>query len=171
LRSFRNEEWAWALLAAEPAHLLPPWFDDWSALRRNALVDMLDELGVQDTAGVAGLTWGAANTARVQHPLSRAVPALSQWLDMPPRALPGDGNMPRVQGVRFGASQRMAVSPGDEHNGYFHMPGGQSGHPRSPFYGAGHTDWEQGRPTPFMPGPVRHTLELVPAGVSPPSGD
>lgn len=164
LRSFRNEEWAWALLANEPAHLLPPWYDDWSALRRGALVQMLNGLGVHDAASVAQLTWGAANTVRVQHPLSRAIPALSQWLDMPPQALPGDGNMPRVQGVRFGASQRMVVSPGDEYNGYFHMPGGQSGHPRSPFYGAGHEDWEAGRPTPFMPGAVRHTLELAPAG-------
>lgn len=151
LTSFRAEEWAWPLLQTEPAHLLPPSYPDWRALRLAALERVLEDAASNDAVAV-----------RVQHPLSRAVPALSEWLDMPPRALPGDSNMPRVQGVRYGASQRMAVSPGDEHNGYFHMPGGQSGHPRSPFYGAGHEDWEQGRPTPFMPGAVRHTLELLP---------
>ena len=32
----------------------------------------------------------------------------------------------------FGASERFAVSPGHEAQAYFHMPGGQSGHPLSP---------------------------------------
>src|SRR5690606_4569242 len=100
----------------------------------SVLTRLLDNLGVTGAESLSRRTWGELNTVRVQHPLSQAVPQLGRWLDMPPRALPGDGNMPRVQGVRFGASQRMAVSPGDEVNGYFHMPGGQSGHPRSPFY-------------------------------------
>ncbi len=83
---------------------------------------------------------------------------------MPPVQLPGDRRfMPRIQGAAFGASPRFAVSPGDEEHGYFHMAGGQSGHPLSPYYGAGQTDWEQGRPTPFLPGPVEATLTLRPA--------
>lgn len=165
-RNFRNEEWAWPLVSGEPAHLLDPRHEDWRAQKLAALHGLLDDLGVTDAGQLADRTWGALNTARVQHPLSQAVPQLSRWLDMPPRALPGDGNTPRVQGVRFGASQRMAVSPGDEANGYFHMPGGQSGHPRSPFYGAGHRDWEEGVPTPFMPGAARHTLRLLPGSVA-----
>ena len=55
-----------------------------------------------------------------------------------------------------------SVSPGREEEGYLHMPGGQSGHPLSPFYRAGHDDWARGEPTPFLPGPARHTLKLVP---------
>ena len=47
-------------------------------------------------------------------------------------------------------------------DGILHMPGGQSGHPLSPFWGAGHDDWVQGRATPFLPGPPRHTLALRP---------
>ena len=43
------------------------------------------------------------------------------------------------------------------------LPGGQSGHPLSPFWGAGHEDWVHGRPTPFLPGPATHTLRLQPA--------
>ena len=80
--------------------------------------------------------------------------------------LPGDWSMPRVQSTDFGASERFGVSPGREAEGYLHMPGGQSGHPLSPFYRAGHEAWVRGVPTPFLPGLARHTLTLVP-GVDP----
>jgi penicillin amidase len=62
----------------------------------------------------------------------------------------------------FGASERFVVSPGLEREGYLHMPGGQSGHPLSPFYRAGHEAWVRGEPTPFLPGPARYTLKLIP---------
>ncbi|MDD5720393.1 MAG: penicillin acylase family protein, partial [Candidatus Krumholzibacteria bacterium] len=61
-----------------------------------------------------------------------------------------------------GASQRLVVSPGREGDGIFHMPGGQSGHPLSPFFLAGHDDWCEGRATPLLPGPERYRLELRP---------
>ena len=77
--------------------------------------------------------------------------------------LPGAGNMPRVQYTFAGASERLAVSPGREENGYFHMPTGQSGHPLSPFYRHGHDDWVQGRPSPFLPREAQHKLILRPA--------
>jgi penicillin amidase len=63
----------------------------------------------------------------------------------------------------FGASQRMVVAPGHEAEGLAHMPGGQSGHPLSPFWGAGHADWVRGNATPFLPGTARHALTLEPA--------
>jgi penicillin amidase len=61
-----------------------------------------------------------------------------------------------------GASERLAVSPGHEQSGYFHMPGGQSGHPRSPHYADGHAAWAQGQPTPFLPGAPVAVLTLLP---------
>ena len=64
--------------------------------------------------------------------------------------------------MRAGASERMAVSPGREAEGYFHMPAGQSGHPLSPNYGDGHRAWASGEATPFLPGPAVHTLTLHP---------
>jgi penicillin amidase len=70
--------------------------------------------------------------------------------------------MPRVQGPSFGASERMVVAPGHESEGFAHMPGGQSGHPLSPYYRAGHAAWVRGEPTPFLPGPAQHTLVLQP---------
>jgi penicillin amidase len=42
------------------------------------------------------------------------------------------------------------------------MPGGQSGHPLSPFWGAGHADWVQHKPTPFLPGKTEFSLVLKP---------
>jgi penicillin amidase len=67
-----------------------------------------------------------------------------------------------VQTPTHGASERFVVSPGREDEGIFHMPGGQSGHPRSPFYRAGHEAWVKGEATPFLPGPAQHTLTLTP---------
>ena len=81
---------------------------------------------------------------------------------MPATELPGDWSVPRVQLPLFGASERFAVEPGREEAGYFHMPGGQSGHPLSEYYANGHAAWVKGEPTPFLPGPAVHTLTLRP---------
>jgi len=43
------------------------------------------------------------------------------------------------------------------------MPGGQSGHPMSAFYRAGHSAWVDGQATPFLPGPQQYELILLPA--------
>lgn len=151
----------WRLVNERPAHLLPPPHADWDALLRAAAKRVVDELAPMP-GGLAARTWGERNTSVIRHPLSRALPGLGWLLDAPVRALPGDTAMPRVQGPAFGASQRMVVAPGREDSGYFHMPGGQSGHPLSPHYLAGHADWEAGAPTPFLPGPATHLLELRP---------
>jgi penicillin amidase len=93
------------------------------------------------------------------------LPALARFLDMPTVKLPGDHNMPRVQDVTggaFGASERFAVSPGHEAQGYLHIAGAQSGHPLSPYYRAGFEAWARGEPLGFLPGSVQHRLRLVP---------
>src|SRR6185295_6252976 len=113
---------------------------------------------------LADRTWGELNTTRVKHPISFAVPALGSFLDVPPRRLSGDENMPRVVRPAFGASERLVVSPGAEDQGIFEMPVGQSGHPLSPYYRAGNRAWEEGLPTPFLPGKTEHRLTLMPAG-------
>ena len=125
-------------------------------------VQVRDDLAEQGP--LAERTWGERNTAAICHPLAAAIPLVGKrWLCMPADPLPGDGAMPRVQGPAFGASQRMVVSPGHEADGILHMPGGQSGHPLSPFWGAGHAAWVRGEPSPFLPAPARHTLRLQPA--------
>jgi penicillin G amidase len=111
---------------------------------------------------LANCTWGSHNTVRIRHPLSRALPALARFLDMPTLELPGDHDMPRVQDGTLGQSERFAVSPGHEDQGYLTIPGGQSGHPLSPYYRAGFLGWARGAPLPFLPGPSEHTLTLAP---------
>jgi len=151
----------WAMVSERPAHLLPPGAAGWDEF----LLDALDaSLPSADPAALAGATWGRANRVRVRHPLSGSVPGFRALFDPPVLPLPGDAHMPRVQVRAFGASQRMVVAPGREADGYFHMPAGQSGHPLTPYYGVGHDDWAAGRPTPFLPGPTRWTLRLIPGG-------
>jgi len=151
----------WALVSARPPHLIDPRFKSWEELLLAALDATIEALTRNDVA-LAERTWGARNLTLIQHPLSRAVPQLAPFLDMPRQALPGDSNMPRVQSPVHGASERLAVSPGREEQGYFHMPGGESGHPLSPYYRDGHAAWANGEPTPFLPGPAAHVLTLVP---------
>jgi penicillin amidase len=153
---------AWPMLQQRPANLLPPAYTNWDALLADAARRTEAELSAQGP--LAHRSWGERNTAAICHPVARALPAFaSRWLCMPADPLPGDRDMPRVQTPAFGASQRMVVSPGHEADGIVHMPGGQSGHPLSPYWGAGHEDWVHGRPTPFLPGKAQHTLTLLPA--------
>lgn len=150
------------LLQEQPPHLLDPRFATWHQLLVQAVQEAVTAVA-GNSKDLTRFTWGERNTVLIAHPLSRALPGLSRLLDMPREPLPGDWHMPRVQAPGFGASQRLVVSPGREEQAIFHMPGGQSGHPLSPFYRAGHTAWARGEATPFLPGPTKHTLTLVPA--------
>ena len=158
---WRFEGPLWALVTERPAHLLPAKYRTWDEQLLAAVDATVTEMAARGGT-LAARTWGERNTSRVQHPLSMAVPALGRWLDMPALALPGDSHMPRFQSPRAGASERMAVSPGREAEGYFHMPGGESGHPMSAHYGDGHMAWARGEATPFLPGAAVNTLTLKP---------
>lgn len=161
LRDFsRFETPLWMLVTEQQVSLLPGRFDTWQELLLDALDATLEKLTGEGP--LSRRTWGEWNVSRVQHPLGAAIPLLSWWLDMPAQPLPGDANMPRVQLPWAGASQRMVVSPGREEEGFFHMPGGQSGHPLSPHYGDGHEAWAEGQSTPFLPSETIHSLTLVP---------
>ena len=150
-----------AILIQRPAHLLPPGYASWDELLRRCAQRVAAKLGALP-GGLGARTWGETNTTRIRHPLSAALPGMGWLLDIPAEQLPGDSNMPRIQGAAFGASERFAVEPGHEESGYMHMPAGQSGNPLSPFYGAGHEDWAHGKATPFMPGETKYTLRLSP---------
>jgi penicillin amidase len=153
----------WQLLTERPEHLLPGAYASWDELLLDAVDTNIAWFEEHYEGGLAERSWGEVNTASIRHPLSRALPVLSRWLDMPAEPLNGDVDLPKAQGPAFGASQRFSVSPGDEANGLMHMPTGQSGHPLSAFYRKGHDEWVHGRPSPFLPGETLHELILVPA--------
>lgn len=148
----------WRIVSERPDYVRDPGFTSWNAFFIRCFKETVEDLAKGDDLP----TWGDRNQTKIQHPISRAIPQLSEFLDMPSRSLPGDSHMPRVQSRTFGASMRMVVSPGREEYAYFHMPCGQSGHPLSPFYRKGHKDWEEGTPSPLLPGPVQYELNLVP---------
>ncbi|CAN7272983.1 penicillin acylase family protein [Pseudoduganella sp. LjRoot289] len=148
------------MLDEQPAGWLPPQYASWKDLQLAAIDRAVADLG-KDGKPLSAATWGERNTQDIAHPIAAAVPALRRWLSAPADRLPGDSHMPRVAGRKFGQSERMVVSPGKEEQGIFNMPGGQSGHPLSPYFLAGHADWVSGKPTPFLPGPAQHMLTFV----------
>ncbi len=156
----RFEYAVWQAISAEPAHLLPKEYLSWPHFLDAQLVWVHDDL-VKQHGALANATWGNRNLSRIKHPFSRAMPFLSPYLDMPSRPLPGDNHMPRVAAPGFGASQRLVVSPGKEEQAILTVAGGQSGHPLSPFYGAGHHQWWEGTPLPLLAGETKHTLTLT----------
>ena len=158
----RFEEALWSTVSEQPDHLLPGDYPDWNAFFLSAAKTNIQVLNTRHKGGLSQRTWGEFNTAAIQHPLSRALPFLSSWLDMPPDPLSGDSFMPKAQTRSAGASERFSVSPGDEANGILHMPTGQSGHPMSKYYRKGHRDWVEGNPTPFLPGDPINVITLVP---------
>jgi penicillin amidase len=150
------------MLRTRPANLLDPAFKTWDELLAAAADDVCGTYASQG-ADPRTTPWGRLNAARIEHPLAQALPHWATgWLSMPADPLPGDANMPRVQEPSFGASERFDVSPGHEDQGIFHMPGGQSSNPLSPYFRAGHESWVRGDATPFLPGAAEHTIELRP---------
>jgi penicillin amidase len=168
----RDADFAWPQLNFEqplesivnerPMNLLDPSYRNWDDLLVAAADDVSD-LYAKQGVDPRTATWGQRNTARIQHPFAAGLPHwAASWLSMPADPLAGDTNMPRVQDPSYGASERFAVSPGHESDGIFEMPGGESANPLSPFFRAGHEAWVHGNPTPFLPGPAEHILELLP---------
>jgi penicillin amidase len=152
----------WSLVTEQPPHLLPGNYGSWQELLVESVRGNIAYFEEHYEGLLADRNWGERNTAQIRHPLSQAVPLFAGLLDMPAEPLNGDVDLPKAQGPSFGASERFAISPGDEANSIMHMPTGQSGHPLSDFYRDGHDDWVQGRASPFLPGATQHALVLRP---------
>lgn len=165
---FLRDETLLRLIEEAPEHLAPPTpaFKDselrgWEGALANAALSARATLEGPDHKGL-DRAWGEANRLRARHPISRAIPFLGRWLDLPSDPLPGSGMTVRAQGTTFGASERFVVSPGHEESAIFHMPGGQSGHFLSRHYTDGHAAWVRGDPTPLLAGAPVRTLTLTP---------
>ncbi len=151
----------WQLVTTQPLHMLASNYPDWPPFLR-AQVDAAIAALNERCPELEHCTWGSRSPVAIRHPLSSALPGLARFLDMPTLELPGDHDMPRVQEGSFGASERFAISPGHEDQAYLTLPGGQSGHPLSPYYRAGFLGWAHGEALPLLPGPAQHSLTLTP---------
>ena len=158
----RYEAALWALHRDEPINLLAAEHKNWDALRLAAVERVIAKLKDARTP-LSRATWGNANRLAFEHPLAGSLPGfIADFLNFPAIPQSGDRRMPHVARPGHGASLRFVVSPGQESAGIYHQPGGASGNPLSPFYRAGHEDWAQAKPSPFLPGAPQHTLTLQP---------
>jgi penicillin amidase len=151
----------WALIQAARPDTLPDGAKSWPEFLQQAVLTSRTAL-ITKHGSLAQATWGADNPTSMKHPLSAAVPALGRFLDMPDTPMAGDSHMPRVHNHGHGQSERMVVSPGHEERGILVIPGGQSGHPMSPFFRGDHAAWLGGEPLAFLPGEAQHRLVLRP---------
>ena len=160
-RGNRPEGPLWELVSTQPLHMLDPKFASWESLLLTAVDQAIEEL-TANNAALSAQTWGAFNRAIIAHPLGSSIPMIGEWMNMPDDPLPGDIYTPRAHSPRAGPSERMAVTPGREHEGILHMPTGQSGHPLSPHYRDQHRAWLDGTALPFLPGAAVARLTLKP---------
>jgi penicillin amidase len=158
----RREGPIWAVLNAQPKHLLDPAYPSWDALILST-VDSVVDLAQRGHwfSRLDDRVWSEYNLTLYHHPLSGSLPLLGRWLDMPPQPLSGDLYTVNMHWQSNAPSERMVVSPGHESEGIMNMPTGQSGHPLSPFYANSHAAWVRGEPAPFLPGATEHTLTLT----------
>lgn len=156
-RHFEFGESLFGILADQPTGWLEADRAGWRRRMLGWLQDCLDGRSIDELP-----TWGASNRIMIRHPVSRAVPALSRFLDGSTFAGSGDGFAVKVLSRSHGAVARMVIPVGSEERGSLQLSGGQSGHPLSGFYRSDLQDWMAGDPVPFLPGAVTHRLILLP---------
>ncbi|MCC4833702.1 penicillin acylase family protein [Shewanella sp. 10N.7] len=154
----------WQILNQQPATWLPKNHTNWQSFAVSAYQDSTAALLKKHSPKkkLTDLRWGKVNQLTIQHPFSKQLPQLSRWLDMPTIEGFGDSFMPAVQGKSFGASQRFIVQPGAEQDAIMSIPGGQSGHPLSPYYRNGYEQYAKQKHTPLLPTEIEHKLVINP---------
>ncbi|CAG1770915.1 penicillin amidase [uncultured bacterium] len=154
-----------ALLTEKPAALLPDkHYADWNTFILAELKNSVTKLKAKyPDKSLSEITWGMVNKANIQHPFSKALPMLSDWLNMPKDELAGCDACVRAMSSSFGASERMVISPAHLKDGILHIPAGQSAHPLSPYYQDQQFYWVHGLPLPLLAGTPEHHLIFIPA--------
>ncbi len=146
----------------EPVHWLPENIESWDSWSLSHLDGVIEDL-MQRYGSLDNARWGLENRLKMHHPITPALPRiLADWINMPADELAGDSHMPLAQHPSQGQSMRFVVSPGREDEAILTLPGGQSGHPLSPFYRSGREDWVKHRHTSLLAGEVIETLKIMP---------
>jgi penicillin amidase len=154
-----------ALLNEKPMQLLPDTakYRSWDDFILGQLKLSVQRLNARHPdVELMALNWGMHNKVRQSHPFSNALPLLGNLLDMPDEPLPGCAFCIRAAGPSFGASERLVVAPNHFEDAILHMPGGQSGHPLSPYYRDQQDYWLKGLPMALTAAKAEHTLLLQP---------
>jgi len=154
-----------AMLTEKHPQLLPDPvnYQTWDAFILGQLKQSAQQLkATYPGLKLAELTWGRVNKAKISHAFSNVVPLLGWLLDMPEDELAGCSACVRVVGPKFGASERLVVSPAHPDEGILHMPGGQSAHPLSPYYSDQQRYWVKGLALGLLAGKTEHELILSP---------
>jgi penicillin amidase len=154
-----------ALLNEKPMQLLPDAanYRNWDDFILGQLKHSVQRLQARHPGvKLMALNWGRHNKVHQAHPFSNALPVLREWLDMPDEALPGCAFCVRAAAPGFGASERLVVAPNHFEDAILHMPGGQSGHPLSPYYRDQQDYWLKGLPMALLAGKAVHMLLLQP---------
>jgi penicillin amidase len=151
----------WQLLAEKPTSWLQS-YTDWDALLLDSYTRAKQALSEQYGPSMAAWRWGDVNALKVQHPFSEQMPVLAKLLDMPTVPAFGDTFMPAVQKPHFGASQRFIVQPGHLNQAILTIAGGQSGHPLSPYYRKGFSEYASGAAQALLPQALEHRLVIAP---------
>ncbi|MCQ8879630.1 penicillin acylase family protein [Pseudoalteromonas shioyasakiensis] len=152
----------WQLIEQQPSSWLNPKYSSWQQQLLTAFDKTVANLTAEFGGDVQNWRWGVVNELVIEHPFSQQIPQLSKLLDMPKAPGFGDSFMPAVQGPKFGASQRFIAQPGYLENAVMAIPGGQSGHPLSPFYRAGFSDYVDAKLTPLLPQAINHQIVIQP---------
>ncbi len=149
------------IVLAQPLHLLP--FTDmsrskssdaksWDAYLQQAILAAASATRTKDGPAL----WGDVNASDFAHPLAQALPLIASKLRLPSHPQSGHWSAVRVATPRFGASDRLVVTPGREERALLSVPAGQSADPDSPHHRDLHPSWRDGIALPLRPGaPVR----------------
>jgi penicillin amidase len=160
------------------------WWDDITTVEKKESRDDIFILAIRDAdekldgdyGGESSRAWDKVHGARFSHPLGNIAFPFRWFLSRGPVGVEGDGTtVMRVSWNRlrpFEAwehpSWRQLFDVGEWDQSRVAMPGGQSGHPMSPFYFDQTDSWRTGqyRTQPFSRGAVtaasRHRLILAP---------
>jgi penicillin amidase len=153
------------LLTQRPKGVIPAQYnDDWRAFILETLNSAVKDLqsDYPDIA-LAQLNWGTVNRIAQQHPFSKSLPVLGEFLDIGDFESSGCASVcVRVMSKAHGASERLVLAPAHPENGILEMPGGQSGHPFSRHYRDQQKFWQEGKTVPFIPSKFLHTLHFQP---------
>lgn len=153
------------LVEAAADHLVPAEDADWDGfIARRTLEAAAQSRIAQAGAGGAEAyqRWGRVNASDFAHPLAAGMPLLRARFGLPSHEQPGHPAAVRVAGARFGASNRLVVSPGREEHAILQTPGGQSADPDSPHYADLHPSWRDGVAVPLRPGTATRRLRFEP---------